>query len=513
MLKKNFYYLLILFISITGCKRNDGELSEDPKDRYALDTGQTEAFFSKHPDFSVYKKEIADLYEKHQSKMIWYDKDGRVEFADVLYDHANALADEGLPSALPYRPEIQDVFAKRDTKKPTTEDELLISSLYFFYTHQVFDGKVGKADARKMGWYLPRQKSSYVNYLDTLVKEPDLLKKDLSENFEQYYNLRTALKKYREIKAKGGWETIAFEKEIKAGEKSPIVASVRKRLAVTGELKSDNQSDVYDQELQEAVTKYQSARGKSGNTIDKDLVASLNVPVDDRIRIIAVNMERCRWVSPSINNAQDYVAVNVPAFQLRYVKDGEERLVSNVVVGEEINKTVIFSGNMSYLVFSPYWNIPPSIIKKEIEPGIAKDPNYLSKHNMERVGKRIRQKPGDQNSLGLVKFMFPNTNNIYLHDSPAKALFNAEDRAKSHGCIRVQKAKELANIILEDDKNWNAKKIDEAMHAGSEKHYPLKKKIPVIIAYFTAWADENGNVSFFEDIYNRDGHLAKALYQ
>jgi murein L,D-transpeptidase YcbB/YkuD len=224
-------------------------------------------------------------------------------------------------------------------------------------------------------------------------------------------------------------------------------------------------------------------------------------------------MERCRWISTDFIQGGEYIAVNIPSYKVRYIKDGKLRLESNVVVGKILNKTVVFSGKMSYLVFSPYWNIPKTILEKEIKPGIAEDPNYLEKNNMEWHNNEVRQRPGIENSLGLVKFMFPNSNNIYLHDSPAKSLFNKESRAFSHGCIRVEKAKELANAILEDDKNWNPEKISEAMNSGIEQNYGLKKKIPVYIAYFTASADENGTVSFYEDVYDRDNRLASFLYK
>ena len=168
---------------------------------------------------------------------------------------------------------------------------------------------------------------------------------------------------------------------------------------------------------------------------------------------------------------------------------------------------------MSYLAFSPYWNVPNSILKNEIQPAIAKNPNYLAEHNMEWHGERVRQKPGKNNSLGLVKFMFPNSNNIYLHDTPAKSLFAKEERALSHGCVRVEKARELAIAITKKDGNWTEQKVDAAMHKNSENTYQLKEKIPVYLTYFTAWADENGNVVFFDDIYKRDDRLAHMLYK
>lgn len=194
------------------------------------------------------------------------------------------------------------------------------------------------------------------------------------------------------------------------------------------------------------------------NLITPDLIKHLNVPVQERIKAIVVNMERCRWISTDLTKGGEYIAVNIPSYRMRYFKDNKMRLESNVVVGKEMNKTIVFSGQMSYLVFSPYWNIPKSIIEKEIKPGMAKDKNYLANHNMEWNNGRVRQKPGNKNSLGLVKFMFPNSNNIYLHDSPAKSLFNKENRAFSHGCVRVQKARDLAVAILEDDKNWTPQK-------------------------------------------------------
>ena len=221
-------------------------------------------------------------------------------------------------------------------------------------------------------------------------------------------------------------------------------------------------------------------------------------------------MERCRWITPNLIKAKEFIAVNIPSYRLHYIRNGKPVLISKVVVGRELNKTVVFSGEMSYIVFNPYWNVPNSILKNEIVPAMRKDPNYLSKHNMEWHEGRLRQKPGKNNSLGLVKFMFPNSNNIYLHDTPAKSLFNREQRAFSHGCIRVEKARELAIAILGTDSD--EKKIDRLMDGSEEKVVKLKEKIPVYIAYFTAWADEDGNIAFFKDIYNRDTELAQLLH-
>lgn len=519
---RSFLFLLTLGISLVtvSCKKDgDGKsISErEPEDLIKIDSTQVNAFFEKHPDFKIYQADIKALYKKHDNHYIWYDKDGRLDFASVLYNQVNQIKAEGVETQIPYKQEIIDLFASdSDKKNPDLTDELLISSMYFYYAKSVYEG-VDAKKSKETGWYLPREKTSYVDYLDNLMKDPDLIKGDKSENISQYYSLKKGLQKYREIQKKGGWGTIALAegvKSLKVGDDSPAVAQIRKRLLATGDLKSDSGATVFDDELLAGINNYQKRQNQEQTkTISASLVSELNVSVEDRIKTIIVNMERCRWISPDIAEAKELIAVNIPSYRLRYIVDGKEKLTSNVVVGKELNKTVVFSGQMSYLVFSPYWNIPKSIIAKEIKPGMAKDKNYLEKHNMEWNDGNVRQKPGDKNSLGLVKFMFPNSNNIYLHDSPAKSLFNKEDRAFSHGCVRVQKAKELAYAILEGDKNWNQSKIDAAMHAGTEKNYSLKRKIPVYIAYFTAWADENGNVSFYQDIYKRDARLSSLLYQ
>ena len=174
-------------------------------------------------------------------------------------------------------------------------------------------------------------------------------------------------------------------------------------------------------------------------------------------------MERTRWVP--IHLSHHYFVINIPAFSMAAYDMDTVTFRMNVVVGKDLHPTVIFNGDIKYIVFSPYWNVPNSILKKEILPGIKKDPDYLQKHNMEWNGKTVRQKPGPSNSLGLVKFLFPNSHNIYLHDSPAKNLFGESSRAFSHGCIRLAEPEKMAVYLLKDDPKWNAEKIHKAMHS------------------------------------------------
>lgn len=521
-MRKSYLILLALYgvLAFTSCKKDKKDLSGTEvhveENAVPLDSTQIDAFFAEHTDFKEFQPEVEELYKKHNYHYIWHDKKGLIEFAEVLYDRANQLTAEGLPAKLPYEQRLAEIFHGKGSTKPELNDELMISAMYFYWANKVYSG-IDIKESKETGWYLPRQRVSYVSYLDTLMRDPERIKGDKAEMFAQYYNLRKALEKYRDIEKKGGWGTIDMGegvKAIKPGDSSPAVAQVRKRLFMEGYLSSDSGKSLFDDDLKAGLASYAERHNQAAEkNITPALVKDLNTPVGERIKTLSVNMERCRWVSPEMNTAPEFIAVNIPSFWLQYIREGKEVLSSRVVVGKELNKTVVFSGKMSYLAFSPYWNVPTSILEKEIKPAIAKNPNYLAEHNMEWNGKSVRQKPGGNNSLGLVKFMFPNSNNIYLHDTPAKSLFSKDDRAFSHGCVRVQKARDLAIAITKKDGGWNAAKVDAAMNKGEENSYVLKKKIPVYIAYFTAWADENGNVAFFDDVYARDERLAQMLYK
>lgn len=479
-----------------------------------FDSTLVAAFYAKYPKLVLYKSQAISLYQKNQYTYIWYDKKSRKETAEVIYNKMNNLLEEGVQAKVPYKDILDGIFQKT-SGKPNIDVELFLTNYYFYYTNKVIQG-IDSTKIEELGWYLPRKKVSYVNYLDSLLVDPKLIDKD-KQLIGQYYKLKTVLHKYRTIEQNGGWEGIAVPetfKKLKPGDSSELVPQIRKRLFLTQDIDADSGSNVYDESLQQAILKYKKRNGFSEDKIILPKhIAEMNISISDRIKTIMVNMERCRWISTDLTKAKEFIVVNIPSYRLSYFKDGKVVLTSNVVVGNAMNETVIFSGMMSYIVFSPYWNVPASIRDKEILPAIRKDKDYLAKHNMEWNGKNIRQKPGANNSLGLVKFLFPNSNNIYLHDTPAKNLFSQEKRAFSHGCIRVEKPKELANMILADDKKWTPEKIEEAMNKGKETWYTLPNKIPVYIGYFTAWVDDEGNINFYKDIYERDNALANLLLE
>ncbi len=518
MKKLLFTFFVLIFtcsLLVLSCKKV--KTTAEIENEHAFDSTLIAPFFQKHPKLKEFMPQVEKLYAKHTYHYLWFDRKGVNELGDLLYSKINNLDEEGVPSLVPYSTELVTAIDQADnSSKPNPQSELLISSLYFFYADKVFHGLEAE-QSRELGWYLPRKKISYVNYLDSLLIRPSLMEKDTKEVMGQYYRLREVLQQYRDIQKKGGWKTIQWTttaKSLKPGDSSQIITQIRTRLVATADLKNDSGSAVYDDELAEGLIHYKKRIGAGEDKIvTPDLVKALNIPIADRIRTIMVNMERCRWISTDIAKADEYIVINIPSYKLTYYKEGKPALYSDVVVGKDVHKTVVFSGLMKYIVFSPYWNVPKSIVENEINPGLKKNPHYLEDHDMERNGDEIRQKPGPKNSLGLVKFLFPNSNNIYLHDSPAKELFNKNSRAFSHGCIRVQKTKELANLILKDDKDWDPQKIDEAMHQDKEKWVTLKHTIPVYIGYFTAWVDSDGLVHFYEDIYSRDNRLAWMIYE
>jgi L,D-transpeptidase YcbB len=238
--------------------------------------------------------------------------------------------------------------------------------------------------------------------------------------------------------------------------------------------------------------------------------------VHDRIQQLLVNMNRMVWIPPQVN--ENYIAVNIPEFMLR-VHEGDSMPVKMpVVVGKEGTNTMMFSGDLNQVVFSPTWNLPESIVKDEVLPAMQNDPNYLRRKNMERVGgtdslPRLKQLPGPGNALGKVKFLFPNSYDIYLHDTEEKNLFQQSRRAFSHGCIRLADAERLSQYVLRGDANWTPERIKNAMNSGKEQPVSVNKPIPVVITYFTAWVDEKGRVHFRDDIYKHDTRTAGMMFK
>lgn len=350
---------------------------------------------------------------------------------------------------------------------------------------------------------------------------------ELQPQHREYTQLRDGLASYRKIASEGGWPVVPETLRLKPGQTHQGVAALANRLAVTGDYTGTAPAS-YDPTLQDAVMRFQTRHGlAAAGLVGEETVAALNVPVDARIRQIELNMERWRWLPAELGDR--YILVNVPEMRLRVHEGNTTALSMAVVVGTPQTPTPIFNDEMSYVVLSPYWNVPDSIAQGETLPGLMKDPNYLARNNMEIVDKdgktvspsdmdqsaldryRFRQRPGKANSLGLVKFMFPNQYNVYLHDTPSHSLFARAGRAFSHGCVRVEEPMALAKYVLRDQAEWTTEAIDAAMHTGTEKSVPLTQPIPVYLGYWTAHVDEAGILHFLKDVYGIDADQRRRL--
>jgi murein L,D-transpeptidase YcbB/YkuD len=332
----------------------------------------------------------------------------------------------------------------------------------------------------------------------------------------RYARLRDALTRYRTIASQGGWPAVPADLE--KGARGAGVLALRNRLVAEGDLpappEGQQPSLLFDDSVAQAIARFQQRHGlEPDGKLGEDTVAELNVPVQERIRQIEINLERWRWLPNSLGDS--YVWVNVPEYRMELYDEGRKAIDMAVVVGKQHSQTPVFSDMMEYMELNPEWNIPPSIARDEILPKLASNPGYLASHNMEFVGdganQRIRQRPGPDNPLGQIKFMFPNEHDVYLHDTPADHLFAKEDRDFSHGCIRLERPVQLGEYLLRDDPDWRGGRLREAIVSGEHRTVKLPKKLPVHILYFTAWVEDNGVVHFRKDVYGHDAKLAAAL--
>ena len=482
-------------------------------------------FFKRYTDLKKYQSEVISLYKDRSYGTIWYENGKITQYGLLLYSKITTASFE-IPLEFPYKNEIDQIFNKQATEKPSkTDSDMLLSAAYVIYANHVFEG-VDIETVKNSEWLLPKKKraadtattsentSAVVSASATTVQP--VAEKTRVGKFDQYNKLQDVLKKYKKIEHDKTWTPITVEtpfKDIRPDAKSVTVAQIRNRLFVMGDLQNDSKSDFYDQELMDGVMKYKLRNGLKPNyIISQANINDMNESIQEKIKKITINMERCREIYPTLLTDTEYIMVNVPSYELVYVKNGKIELVSKVFVGAPLTKTTIFSGKIEKVVFSPYWTVPQSIVENELKMKIAADPNYLAERNMEIVNGMVRQKPGPNNSLGLVKFIFPNPDDIYMHDTPSKTLFDFEQRTFSHGCINVRDAKELAIAMLKDYPEWTTEKIDKAMDGTAETTFKLPTTVPIYITYFTTWVNEAGQVSFFQDVYDKDTEADKLLY-
>jgi len=414
----------------------------------------------------------------------------------------------------------------------------------------------GRTDPRQLeaGWHIPTRAfdvdSAVARALDARGSVAAGLA-GLRPSHEGYDALVVALARYRQLAADGGWPTLPDGPTFRPGDTAATHLPVlRHRLAAEGFLAEAPAAPappalanalpgvapdaVYDLALAGAVARFQARHGLAvDSAVGPRTRQALNVTAATRARQLEANLERLRWLPPELG--QRRVVVNVPAFRLDAYSEGQRALTMRVVVGDELasRRTPIFADSMRYVQFGPYWNVPRSIAVNEILPIAARDRAYLTRNQFEIVRGwgddapvvspwalsdaalystryRVRQRPGPQNALGRVKFMFPNDYAVYLHDTPAQALFDDARRAASHGCVRVADPAALAAFVLHGDAAWMPARIQSALATGERVRVDLARPLPVYLVYLTAFA-RGGEVHFRDDIYDRDARLVRAL--
>jgi murein L,D-transpeptidase YcbB/YkuD len=484
-----------------------------------LDSAAIENFIVNHDVNEKRAEGLRDFYVSRNYQYAWFNKAGLDEHGRVFWNLHNRYVNYSQDSSFFNRKLHQQMTVLLDedllpAREEITEVELALTEHFFDYAHYAYEGRV---EAKDLKWHIPRKRIDAVALLDSLVATNGKSIDRWEPVNPQYKAMRQRLMQYYKLQKAGGWPEITGDKKAyREGDSALAIQRLKERLRAGGDLESEDNSPFFTPELTAAVIKAQKRFGTGQDGIaGPATLRELNVPVRKRIEQMSVNMERMRWM-PVHGEGRRLVA-NIPEFKLHVYEGDKEVFDMRVVVGKAANKTVIFNDELKHIVFSPYWNIPASIVRNEILPAIQRNPGYLARKNMEQTGTRgglpvVRQKPGAGNSLGKVKFLFPNSYAIYFHDTPAKSLFSRDTRAFSHGCIRLAEPKKLAMYLLKEKQEWTESRITEAMNRDAELWVNLDEPVPVLISYFTAWIDHDGLLNFRDDIYGHDKALAAKLF-
>jgi len=444
-------------------------------------------------------KIVRAVYAIYDHAPIWIEPDGVKERAAALLAALDSAPSHALrTNAYPLDSIRRVVNTKKIDSGATARDianaDVLLTAAYVGYASDML---IGQVDPRTLSqsWYIPARRSAVDSAIVHTLEDSSMADglEHMAPQDSEYTVLRREYAHYRSMAAAGGWPTVqtGMSPEELAARLSAEGYAAPEEDSVTAVLKRWQENHDLEPD------------GKIGRAT----FAALNVPADERVKQIASNMERHRWLPRALG--QRYVYVNVPAFRLDAYDSGQRVLSMKVVVGSEYNghSTPVFSDSMRWVVFRPYWKPTETMIKTEILPRMAKDKTYLTRNDMEfaREGgaKVLRQRPGVHNSLGLVKFLFPNDYNIYLHDTNEKSLFARNARAASHGCIRLEQPDKLAEYVL----GWTPDSVKAAMETGGDNRtVALATKLPVYIVYFTSY-ERDGRLHFADDVYRRDDGL------
>ena len=528
--------LLALALTAGACSSREHE-QQQVKDalRASLAASRRPAFVTGDSEGKQLWNATRQFYERRDYAAAWIDGRTPGSQVDEFIEALRRAEQEGLDPQLYSLGFIEQQRAQASKGFLTTAGfdpseagalDVLLTYLYLKYASDLADGISDLARVDET-WQIEPEKFDAAAHLERALDGdgvgPSLAR--LVPTHPQYEALKKTLADYRSLAAAGGWPAVPAVDRLKPGARNPHVAAIARRLAASGDYTGPpppaGEAMEYGPALQGSVKRFQRRHGLPDDAVvTAAVVREMNVPIERRIDQIALNLERWRWLPRDLG--ERYVLVNIPEYRLEVWEGTRVPLSMRVVVGKRDTPTPIFNDRMTYLVFSPYWNVPPDIMMGETLPAVMKDPGFLERTNMEVVDTRgrvldpatidladptnyrFRQRPGADNSLGLVKFMFPNEYNVYLHDTPADSLFARASRSFSHGCVRVENPVALAQYVLRDQPEWSRERIEEAMHASEEQVVKLRGAIPVYLAYWTARVAADGLLQLRGDVYGID---------
>ncbi|WP_333819679.1 L,D-transpeptidase family protein [Ohtaekwangia sp.] len=501
------------------------------------------------------QKKVMDYYTNTGYKTRWLGDKGPGLFFDEL---KKLLAQADLMGLRPTDyslASIEDKFNDVYKTQPAIAAEVVdldvqLTEIFFLFATHLQDGRVRNVPHNGDALWIrdPKPEKNVDVALLAGMREPEQLTgivRTLQPAAEQYAKLQKALESYRALEKLEADEmpvNLSVKGKIKPDDHNAVIPYIRRKLSLTDlkvyAMPVDSTSGLfdsllYDAQLVSAVKLFQMRHGlEPDGIIGEKTLKFLGQSFHEKADILALNMERFRWL-PDERYLGNYIMVNVPEYILRVQENEKETLAMRVIVGAPNKPTPIFRDEVSYIVFSPTWTVPTSIIREEIIPRLRKDSAYYAQKNYaffkdevtidpsseswkdESINPykyRIVQQPGPDNSLGLVKFGMPNTMNIYLHDTPNHRLFTKSFRALSHGCVRLDEPARFAEYLLRDQRGWGKENVAKAMNAGASSTIMLRKKYPVHIEYHTAWVDDKGVVNFREDIYGHDKKQLELLF-
>lgn len=473
---------------------------------------------------------LADFYTKRLFTPAW----GAPQ-ANQLVASLSKAGDEGLDPNDYHLAQLERLSQSVHPLSPLQKADLdlLLTDAFLLYSSHLLSGKVNP-ETIDPDWKVKRREGDPLAHLQLAIAEGAVSAaiKNCMPKHATYVGLKQALVQYKEIKIAGGWQEVSSGATLKEGDVDSRVMEVKRRLLSTKDLGANEigKQNEFDEKLVEALVHFQQRHNlQADGAVGPETLAALNVSVENRIDQIKVNLERWRWLPQEFSAY--YILVNIANFSVEVFKQGGLVSEHKAIVGRDVRRTPVFSSTVSYLVFNPTWTVPPGILNGDVIPGMQKDPNYLKKKNIsvfDNNGNKVDpstinwkgkgataytyvQPPGPDNALGSVKFMFPNSFSVYLHDTPSRDLFEKNERSFSSGCIRVQNPLDLAALLLNDPLKWSLSNMQQLVATQKTVTVSLKEQPKIHILYWTAWVNSVGSIQFRKDVYNRDVALINAL--